>query len=109
MVLFVIEIKSRAVQVAGIRIAPDGAWMLQMARNLLDPADGFLRNATHLIHDRDPLFTEVWVRLLKSSGVKSVRIPANSPNCSPYAERFVRTVRTECLDHFVIIGERHLR
>jgi len=109
MVFFVIELRSRAVHVAGMRINPDGAWMLQVARNLLDPEDGFLRNATHLIHDRDPLFTKAWVALLQSGGVKSVRIPASSPNCSPYAERFVRTVRTECLDHFVIFGEGHLR
>lgn len=109
MVFFVIELKSRAVHVAGMRINPDGAWMLQVTSNLLDPEDGFLRNATHLIHDRDPLFTKAWVALLKSGGVKSVRIPASSPNCSPYTERFERTVRTECLNHFVIFGERHLR
>ena len=109
MVFFVIEVKSRAVQIAGVRIAPDGAWMMQMARNLLDPVDGFLRNASHLIHDRDPVFTEAWTALLESGGVKCVPIPAQSPNCNPHAERFVRTVRTECLDHFVIFGERHLR
>jgi putative transposase len=50
-----------------------------------------------------------WVELLKSSGVESVRIPASSPNCSPHAERFVRTVRSECLEQFVIFAERHLR
>jgi transposase len=109
MVFFVIEVKSRAVQVAGIRIAPNGAWMLQMARNLLDPVDGFLRNASYLIHDRDPIFTKAWTALLESGGVQCVPIPAQSPNCSPHAERFVRTIRTECLDHFVIFGERHLR
>jgi putative transposase len=109
LVFFVIELRSRAVQVAGIHIHPDGAWMMQVARNLLDPVDGFLRNATHLIHDRDSLFTEAWTVLLKSSGVKCVPIPAQSPNCSPHAERFVKTIRTECLDHFVIFGERHLR
>ena len=109
MVCFVIELRSRAVHLAGIRIDPDGAWMMQVARNLLDPVDGFLRNATHLIHDRDPLFTKAWRALLKSSGVKCVPIPAHSPNCSPHAERFVRTVRSECLDQFVIFGERHLR
>jgi hypothetical protein len=109
MVFFVIELKSRAVHVAGIRIDPDGAWMLQVARNLMDPVDGFLRNATHLIHDRDPLFTKAWTALLESSGVKCVPIPASSPNCNPYAERFVKTIRTECLDEFVIFGERHLR
>jgi putative transposase len=109
MVLFVIELKSRAVHVAGIRIDPDGAWMMQVARNLLDAVDGFLRNATHLIHDRDPLFTKAWRTLLKSGGVKSLPIPAHSPNCTPHAERFVKTIRTECLDQFVIFGERHLR
>jgi len=109
MVFFVIEMKSRVVQVAGIRIAPDGTWMLQMARNLLDPEDGFLRKASHLIHDRDPLFTKAWTALLKSDGVKCAPIPAQSPNCNPHAERFVKTIRNECLDHFVIFGERHLR
>ncbi|MEO8905568.1 MAG: hypothetical protein ABI627_28955 [Polyangiaceae bacterium] len=55
MVFFVIELKSRAVHIAGMRVDPDGAWMTQVARNLLDPADGFLRDATHLIHDRGPV------------------------------------------------------
>jgi hypothetical protein len=73
-----------------------------MARNLLDCEDGFLRNATHLIHDRDPVFTKAWRDLLKSEGIKCVRIPAKSPNCNPHAERFVKTVRDECLRHFVI-------
>jgi putative transposase len=109
MVFFVIEVKSRAVEIAGIRIAPNGAWMTQLARNLLDPVDGFLRNATHLIHDRDPVFTKSWAKLLETDGVQCVPIPAQSPNCNPHAERFVKTIRTECLDHFVIFGERHLR
>jgi len=109
MVFFVMELKSRAVHIAGIRIDPDGAWMVQVASNLLDPVDGFLRKATHLIHDRDPLFTAPWTKLLESGGVKCVPIPAKSPNCNPHAERVVRTVRNECLDHFVVFGERHLR
>ncbi len=109
MVFFVIELKSRAVHIAGMRVAPDGAWMIQVARNLLDPMDGFLRNATQLIHDRDPLFTRAWTTLLESGGVTSVPIPARSPNCNPYAERFVKTIRTECTDQFLIFGLRHLR
>jgi putative transposase len=109
MVFFVLEVKSRTVQIAGVRIAPDGDWMKQIARNLLDPADGFLRNATYLIHDRDPVFTEAWTELLETGGVKCVPIPAHSPNCNPHAERFVKSARTECLDHFVIFGERHLQ
>jgi hypothetical protein len=83
--------------------------MKQIARNLLDPVDGFLRNASYLIHDRDPLFTEAFTALLKTGGVTCVPIPAQSPNCNAYAERFVKTVRTECLDHFVIFGQRHLK
>ena len=61
--------------------------MLQVARNLLDAEDGFLRNATHLIHDRDPLYTKAWVTLLKSEGVNCVPIPASSPNCGQVAGR----------------------
>ncbi len=109
MVFFVMDVKSRAVQIAGIHAAPDGDWMKQIARNLLDPADGFLRNATHLIHDRDPVFTAAWKALLETGGVRCVPIPAQSPNCNPHAERFVKTIRAECLDQFVIFGERHLR
>jgi putative transposase len=58
MVFFVIEIKTRAVEIAGIQVDPTGEWMNQVARNLTDPVDGFLRDAKYLIHDRDPLFTE---------------------------------------------------
>jgi hypothetical protein len=83
--------------------------MQQMARNLTDSVDGFLRKATYLIHDRDPLFTEAFESILRQRGVKCVRIPARSPNCNPHAERFVKTVREECLNHLVLFGERHLR
>jgi hypothetical protein len=74
--------------------------MKQIGRNLLDPVDGFLRQATHLIHDRDPVFTAAWTALLETHGVECVAIPAQSPNCNPHAERFVKTVRTECLGQF---------
>jgi transposase len=109
MVFFVIELKSRAVEIAGIAVDPGEAWMNQVARNLTDPVDGFLRSAKHMIHDRDPLFTEAFIAILKAGGVKSVKIPAQSPNCNPYAERFVKTIKYECLNHFVVFGERHLR
>ena len=109
LVYIVIELKSRAVEVAEVAVNPDGKWMEQVARGLLDPVDGFLRRATHVIHDRDPLYTAAWKGLLASRGVKSVPIPAKSPNCNAVTERFIRTVREECLDHFVIVGERHLR
>ena len=109
MVFFVIEIKSRAVEIAGIAIDPGEAWMKQVARNLTDPVDGFLRGTKYLIHDRDPLFTEAFVAILKAGGVKSVKIPAQGPNCNPHAERFVENIKYECLNNFVIFGERHLR
>ena len=109
MVFFVIVLKTRAVEIAGIRVDPDGEWMKQMARNLTDLVDGFLRNATYLIHDRDPVFTEAFEAILGDRGVKCVRIPAQSPNCNPHAERFVKTARDECLRHLVLFGERHLR
>jgi len=98
MVFFVIEIRSRAVEIAGIHVDPDGEWMKQVARNPTDPVDGFLRGAKYLIHDRDPLFTEAFTAILGSRGVKSVKIPAKSPNCNPHAERFVRTIKYECLN-----------
>ena len=109
MVFFVIQIKTRAVEIAGIQVDPDGEWMKQIARNLVDPVDGFLRGASYLIHDRDPLFTEAFTAILESEGVGCVKIPAQSPNCNPHAERFVKTIKYECLNHFIFFGERHLR
>jgi len=109
MVFFVIVVKTRAVEIAGIRVDPDGEWMKQMARNLTDPVEGFLRNATYLIHDRDPLFTAAFKEILKDRGAKCVKIPAQSPNCNPHAARSVETIKYECLNHFVSFGERHLR
>ena len=109
MVFFVIELKSRTVEIAGIAVDPCEEWMKQVARNLTDPVEGFLRGAKYLIHDRDPLFTDGFVAILKAAGVKSVKIPAHSPNCNPYAERFVRAIKYECLNQYVIFGERHLR
>jgi putative transposase len=85
MVFFVIELKSRAVEIAGIVVDPGEAWMKQVARSLTDPVDGFLRGAKYLIHDRDPLFTAAFIAILEAGGVKSVKIPAQSPNCNPYA------------------------
>jgi putative transposase len=109
LVFFVIVLKTRAVEIAGIGVNPDGEWMRQMARNLTDGVDGFLRQAKYLIHDRDPLFTEAFKAILGERGVECVKIPAQSPNCNSYAERFVKTIRHEALNHFVIFGERHLR
>ena len=108
-VLFVIDIATRCVCIGGITSDPNGEWMKQVARNLTDMWDGFLLGKRYLIHDRDPLFTEAVRGLLRDSGVKPLRLPANSPNLNAYAERFVLFIRRECLDRFVPLSERHLR
>ncbi len=83
--------------------------MKQIARNLTDCDEGFLNKTRHLIHDRDPLFTEAFKELLKPAGVKTVKLPARSPNLNAYAERFVRSVKSECLAQIIPLSERHLR
>jgi transposase InsO family protein len=83
--------------------------MLQMARNLLDGEDGFLRGKRYLILDRDPLYTAAFRSMMKGAGVKVVRLPARSPNLNAYAERFVLSIKTECLERMVPLGEWHLR
>jgi len=108
-VLFVIELTTRTVHIAGVVAEPYGGWMQQIARNLLDASDGFLLGKSHLIIDRGTAFTAEFRDSLARAGVKPLRLPARSPNLNAYAERFVRSVRTECLDHLVIFGEAHLR
>ena len=108
-VLFVIELKTRRVKIAGIHSQPYGEWMEQMARNLTDGFDGFLRKTRHLIHDRDPLYTKAFGEILRGSGVETIRLPARSPNLNAYAERFVRSIKEECLSRVVFLSEQHLR
>jgi putative transposase len=109
LVLFVLDLKTRRVHIAGIVHSPDGAWMAQIARNLTDAADGSLRGFDHLIVDRDPLYTRQFESLLASANVTLLRLPANSPNLNAYAEPFVRSIKEECLRHIVPLGEGHLR
>jgi len=71
--------------------------------------DGFLKKARYLIHDRDPLFTTSFCSILKSSGVETVKLPARSPNLNAYAERFVRSIKSECLAQIIPLREEHLR
>ena len=109
MVLFVIELSTRRVEIAGICTQPDGSWMTQVARNLTDVEDGFLAGKRYLIHDRDPLFTAEFRETLTAAGVESVRLPARSPNLNAYAERFVRTIKESCLERMILFGEPSLR
>ena len=108
-VLFVIDLKTRHVEVAGIIQQPYGEWMKQIARNLTDVVDGFLKTTKYLIHDRDPLYTREFGDILSSGGVKTVKLPARSPDLNAYAERFVRSIKEECLERMILVGEPHLR
>jgi transposase InsO family protein len=82
--------------------------MAQIARNLTDAASVPLTGFRRLIVDRDPLYTAQFRSLLEQAGVNVLRLPANSPNLNAYAERFVRSIKYECLRHIIPLGERHL-
>ena len=92
-VLFIIELSTRRIHIAGIESEPDGAWMSQMSRNLTDVSDGFLTGKRYLIHDRDPRFTLAFRETLAAADVQVVRLPPRSPNLNAYAERFVEPSR----------------
>ena len=108
-VFFVMKLKTRRVAIAGITRQPDETWMTQVARNLTATGDGFLHGMQHIILDRDPLYTTAFRRLLRDSGVMPVVLPAWSPNLNAFAERFVESAKSECLDRMVLLGEGHLR
>ena len=108
-VFFVIDLETRRVQIAGITDQPTGEWVTRVARSLVDDFDGFLSKHRYLIHDRDPLFRGAFPALLRSAGVEPVRLPPQSPNLNAHAERFVRSIKDECLSKIIPIGERHLR
>jgi transposase InsO family protein len=109
MVLFFIDLSTRRVEVAGIATAANGLWMRQIARNLSDAMDGFLKGKRYLIHDRDPLFTTEFLNMLADAGIQSVKLPPRSPNLNAYAERFVRTIKECCLERLILFGEASLR
>ena len=92
-VLFVIKLKTRTVEIAGITSQPDGSWMTQVARNLTDADDGFLRGMEYLVLDLDPLYTAAFRDLLRDNRVKPLLLPARSPDLNAFAERFVGSSR----------------
>jgi len=106
---FVMELSTRKVFFAPVKLQPDGKYMRQVARILTDSEDGFLHGKRYLIHDRDPLYrTEGFHETLKSSGIEPVKLPARSPDLNCYAERFVKSIRSECLDHLILFSVKHL-
>jgi putative transposase len=107
-VLFVIHHATRAVQFAGVTTNPNSAFMAQVARNLTDCVDGFLLGKRYLILDNDTIFTAQFTRILKDAGVKVVRTSLHAPNMNAIAERYVLTVKTECLNKLILFGYAHL-
>ena len=108
-VLFFIELCTRRVEIEGIAQNVNGLWMAQIARNVTDEVDGFFKGKRYLIHDRDPLYTHEFRRMLADAGIESVRLPPKSPNLNAYAERFVRSIKEECLEQMILFGEDALR
>ena len=108
-VLFFLHLGSRQVQVAGVTPPPTEAWMVQVARNVTREEWGFLAPGHYLIHDRDTKFCAAFQHLIDEAGVERVVLPPQSPNLNAYAERWVRSVKEECLSRVILFGEDSLR
>ncbi|MHC4742843.1 MAG: helix-turn-helix domain-containing protein [Planctomycetota bacterium] len=107
-VFFVMELATRKVFFAPIKLQPDATYMKQVARILTDYG-GFLRGKRYLIHDRDPLYnTAGFHDILRGSGIEPVTLPARSPDLNCYAERFAKSVKFECLNHLILSSARQL-
>jgi len=108
-IFFVIELATRKVFFTPIKPQPDGNYMKQAARILTDCEDGFLKDKKYLILDRDPLYkTDGFYGILENSGIEPIKLPAHSPDLNAYAERFVKTIKSECLDHLILSSVEQL-
>ena len=108
-VLFFIHLESRRVEVAGITSHPNEAWIMQVARNVTMDEWGFLDECRYLLHDRDTKYTQSFRQIIESGGVEPLRLPPRSPNLNAYAERWVKSVKDECLSKLILFGEASLR
>src|SRR5262245_7973689 len=108
-VLFFMELSTRRVEIGGIARNANGLWMAQIACNITDDVEGFFKGKRYLIHDRDPLYTHEFLSMLADAGIESVKLPPRSPNLNAYAERFVRSIKEECLEQMILFGEDALR
>lgn len=108
-VLFFLRIKTREIHIAGMTPHPNESWMAQVARNITMADIGFLQCGDYLIHDRDGKYCPCFLRTIKDVGVKPRALPPRSPNLNAHAERWVLSVKSECLDHLILFGEKALR
>jgi putative transposase len=107
-VLFFIELDTRRVHLAGVTANPNGAWVAQQARNLLLVLGEQGRRMHHVLRDHDAKFCRAFDDLFRAEGAEVVLTPVQAPNANAFAERWVGTVRAECLDWLLIVGRRHL-
>jgi putative transposase len=102
------HLKIRRVHIAGITPSPNATWMTQVCRNLTDCEDGFLKDAKHLIVDRDTSFIAMREFLEQNTDTEVVLLPPQSPNLNAYMERWFRSLKSECLDRMIFFGQRSL-
>jgi putative transposase len=107
-VLFFIELGSRMVHLAGVTPHPNGMWVTQQARQVMWEVRENHPPCRFLIRDRDKKYVETFDTVFRSEGIKVIRTPVRAPNANAYAERWVRSVREECLDHLLILNQAHL-
>jgi len=108
-VLFFIEVGSRRVWLGGITRHPGSCWMEQVARNATMEGTGYLNGCRYLLHDRDQKFCRKFQETLTAGGVECTPIPARSPNLNAHAERWVRSIKEECLSKLILFGEKSLQ
>ncbi len=108
-VLFFLHLETRRVTLAGITRHPTEDWMVQMGRRAVDPIDGALLPVRFVLHDRDTKFCAPFRDTLRSAGIRPLTLPARSPNLNSFAERWVRSIKSECLSKLILFGEASLR
>jgi putative transposase len=108
-VLFFIELATRRVHLAGITTNPEGRWVTQQARNLFMQLEAEGIQPRFLVRDRDSKFTRDFDEVFRSEGIRVIKAPVRAPRARAHAERWIGSLRRECLDHLLILGRRHLQ